>query len=154
MCIRWISTEKSKKWCEATKGLSGMTIEKICGSVEGVSPIDRWEATLKEQSAKDVDGAKYTHCFTVLLRGVWARHAEDYTLGKEERVGQGVIELVAIVALDGLNRGAKLCAHISKNVRKSGKSVRLKAKRKCPNIVRTIIKNNKIIFITGHTCNG
>jgi hypothetical protein len=50
-----------------------MTIEKICGSVEGVSPIDRWKATLKEQSAKNVvDGAKDALCFTILLRGVGA----------------------------------------------------------------------------------
>ena len=64
-----------------------------------------------------------------------------------------MIELAAIVALDGLDRGAKLCAHISKKVKKSGKSVRLKAKRKCPNIMSTIVKNNKIIFVTGHTNN-
>ena len=66
-----------------------MTIEKICGSVEGVNPIDRWKATLKEQSAKNVvDGAKDALCFTVLLRGVGARHMEDCTLGEEERVGR------------------------------------------------------------------
>ena len=107
-----------------------MMIKKICGSVEGVSPIDRWKATLKEQSAKNVvDGAKGALCFTILLRGVGARHAEDCTLSEEERAGRGVIELTAIVALDGLDRGAKRCAHISKKVRKSGKSVRLKAKR-------------------------
>ena len=70
-----------------------MTTEKVCGSVESVSPIDRWKATLKEQSAKNVvDGAKGALCFTVLLRGVGARHTEDYTLGEEEHVGQGVIE--------------------------------------------------------------
>ena len=132
-----------------------MTIEKVCGSVQSVSPIDRWKATLKEQSAMNVvDGAKGVLCFTVLLRGVGARHAEDCTLGEEECAGRGVIELAAIVALDGLNRGAKLCAHISKKVRKSGKSVGLKVKRKGPNIVTTIIKNNEIIFVTRHTSNG
>ena len=41
-----------------------MTIEKICGNVEGVGPIDRWKATFKEQSAKNVvDGAKGVLCF-------------------------------------------------------------------------------------------
>ena len=87
--IRWMSTEKTKERCEATYGISGMTIEKICGSVEGVRLIDRWKATLKEQSAKNVvDGAKDALCFTVLLRGVGARHTEDCTLGEEERVGR------------------------------------------------------------------
>ena len=66
-----------------------MTTEKLCGSVESVSPIDRWKATLKEQSAKNVvDGAKGAVCFTILLRGVGARHTEDCTLGEEERVGR------------------------------------------------------------------
>jgi hypothetical protein len=65
-----------------------MTIEKIRGSVEGVSPIDRWKATLKEQSAKNVvDGAKGMLCFTVLLRGVGTQHAKDCTLGEEEHAG-------------------------------------------------------------------
>ena len=59
---------------------------------------------------------------------------------KKECAGSVIVELTAIVALDGLDRGAKRCAHISKKVRKSGKSVRLKAKRKGPNIVRAIIK--------------
>jgi hypothetical protein len=95
-----------------------MTIEKICGSVEGVSLIDRWKATLKEQSAKNVvDGAKDVLCFTILLIGVGARHAEDYTMGEEERAGRGVIELTAIVALNNLDRRTKMCVHTSKKAR-------------------------------------
>ena len=90
-----------------------MTIEKVCGSVQSVSPIDRWKATLKEQSAMNVvDGAKGVLCFTVLLRGVGARHAEDCTLGEEECAGRGMIKFTAVIALNCLDSGVKLCARI------------------------------------------
>ena len=46
-------------------------------------------------------------------------------MSKEERVGVGVIELMAIVALDCLNGGAGLSGHISKEISKSGIHVRL-----------------------------
>ena len=60
---------------------------------------------------------------------------------------------MAVVTLDGLDRSAKLRAHIGKKVRKHGKSLRFKAKRKCPSIVGAIINNNKIIFLTWHASN-
>ena len=94
-----------------------MTIEKVCGSVQSVSPIDRWKATLKEQSAMNVvDGAKGVLCFTVLLRGVGARHAECNTVREEERAGHGIIEFTAVVALDALDGGAKLRANVSEKI--------------------------------------
>ena len=46
-------------------------------------------------------------------------------MSKEEHVGVGVIELMAIVALDCLNGGAELSGHISKEICKSGICVRL-----------------------------
>jgi len=46
-------------------------------------------------------------------------------MSKEERAGVGVIELMAIVALDCLNGGAELSGHISKEISKSGIHVRL-----------------------------
>ena len=66
-------------------------------------------------------------------------------------MGRGVIELTAIVALDGLDRSAKLRAHIGKKVREGGKSIGFRTKRKCPSIVGAIIDNNEIIFVTRHT---
>jgi hypothetical protein len=35
-------------------------------------------------------------------------------VGEEERVGLGIVEFTAIVALDALDGGAKLCVNISK----------------------------------------
>jgi hypothetical protein len=91
---------------------------------------------LKEQRAYNIiDCAKSTLGFTVLLRGVWAGHAENGTVGEEERASQGVVKLMAIVALDGLDRGAKLRAHMSKKVRNGGESIGFKTTRKCPSIM-------------------
>ena len=47
-------------------------------------------------------------------------------------MGAGVIELPTVVTLDNLHDGAKLGAHISKEISQSGKRVRLKAKGKRP----------------------
>ena len=74
-------------------------------------------------------------------------------MGEEERAGRRVIKLTTVVALDGLHGSAKLCTHVGKKVRNSGKGVGFKAKRKCPSIMRKIINNYEIIFVTGHTNN-
>ena len=38
-------------------------------------------------------------------------------MGEEEGAGARVVKLTAIVALDGLDGGAKLCGNISKEIR-------------------------------------
>jgi hypothetical protein len=60
-------------------------------------------------------------------------------MGKEERAGRGVIKLAAIVALDGLYGGAKLCAYIGEKMGQRLKRLRLETERKCPGIVSAII---------------
>jgi hypothetical protein len=58
-----------------------MMVKEIGGSMEGVSPIDRWKASLKKKRAHNIiNSVKHALGFTVLLRGVWARHAKDGTL--------------------------------------------------------------------------
>ena len=47
-------------------------------------------------------------------------------MSKEELAGVGVIELMAIVALDCLNGGAELSGHISKEISKNRICVGLK----------------------------
>lgn len=146
---------ESKEWCKAAEGRGWVTILEIGGSVKGVSPIDRGKAALKEQRAHNIiDGTKGALGFIVLLGSVWARHAKDGTVGEKERAGRRVVELTAIVSLDGLHGGAKLRAHIGKKIRNSGKIVRFKAKWKYPSIMRTIINNDEIIFVTEHADNG
>jgi hypothetical protein len=54
---------------------------------------------------------------------------------EEELADRGIIKFTAVVALDALDGGAKLRAYVGKEINKSGKSVRFKAKRKSPNVV-------------------
>ena len=113
-----------------------MPVEEIGGGMKRLNPIDGWQAALKKQGAHNIiNGAKSALGFTVLLRGVGARHAKNGTVREEERAGRGVVELTAIVALDSLHGSAKLRAHMGKKVSNSGKSIRFKPKRKCPSII-------------------
>ena len=48
-------------------------------------------------------------------------------MSEEECAGRGVIKLAAIVALNCLDGGAKLRAHMRKKVRDDAESVRLEA---------------------------
>jgi len=122
--------------------------------MEGVSPIDRRNAGLKQKRAHNVvNGAKSAFGFAILLGSVGARHAKDGTMGEEERAGRRVIKLTTVVALDGLHMSVKLGTHVGKKIRNGGKSVGFKAKRKCPSIMRKIINNYEIIFVTGHANN-
>jgi hypothetical protein len=101
-----------------------------------------------------ISGTNNAFSFTVLGRSVGARHAKMNPMSKEERDGIGVIELAVVVTLDCLNGGAELSGHISKEISKGGVRVRLKVQRKCPQIVRAIIENDQIIFITRNTNDG
>ena len=80
-----------------------------------------------EQKRADniISGTNYALSFTVLGRDVGARHPEMSAMGEEERAGAGVIKLAAIVALNCLYGGAILGGHMSKEVSKSGKRVKL-----------------------------
>ena len=91
----------------------GVMIEKIGGSVKRISPIDQRKTSLKQNGAHNIiKCAKSMLGVTILLRGVRAPYTKDYTVDKEEREGRGVIELVTVVTLNCLDRGAELCAHI------------------------------------------
>ena len=72
-------------------------------------------------------------------------------IDKEEDTGAGVVKFTAIVALDTLHRDAKLGADIGEKIRQGRKSVRLLAQGESPNIMREIIKNNKVIRMTRNT---
>ena len=63
----------------------------------------------------------------ILLRGVWTRHPKDDTVGEEERAGRGMIEFTAIVALNCLDGGVELRAHIREKMGEYGESVGFEA---------------------------
>jgi hypothetical protein len=131
-----------------------VTIEKICGGMKRVSPISRRKTGLEQKRPHDVvHGAKSAFGTSVLLGGIWARHPKDDPVSEEERAGRGVVKLAAVVALNCLDGGGKLRAHIGEKVREDAKSIRFKAQRKSPGVVSAIIKNDQIIFISRHTDN-
>jgi hypothetical protein len=65
----------------------------------------------------------------------------------------GVIELFTIICLESMYRTTKLGGHVCVKGGKGGGDVGLLAKGKCPNKVRIVIKNNKIIKKTRITSN-
>ena len=91
--------------------------------------------------------------FTVLGRSVGARHAEMDAMSEEKHAHAEVVELAAVVALDGLDNDAELSTNMSEEVLQSGESVRLLAQRKCPQIMRAVIENKKIVFVSRNTRN-
>jgi hypothetical protein len=48
-------------------------------------------------------------------------------VSEEERAGQGMVEFTAIVALNCLDGGVELCAHIREEISESSKSVGFEA---------------------------
>jgi hypothetical protein len=57
------------------------------------------------------------------------------TMGKKESAGAGVIKLVAIVALDSLDGGAKLSVHKGEKMSEGRKSVEFKPQGEHPQIM-------------------
>jgi hypothetical protein len=99
-------------------------IKKISSGVECFNPIGRRKASLKQQRLRDiVKSLKDAFDFTVLLRGVRARHAKGDTMSEEERAGLGVIKLTPVVSLDTLDGAAKLGGNKREKVSMSGKRV-------------------------------
>jgi len=73
-------------------------------------------------------------------RSVGARHAEMDATSEEKRAHAEVVELAAVVALDGLDDAAELSTDMGE-VLQSGESVRLLAQRKSPQIMRAVIED-------------
>jgi len=68
-------------------------------------------------------------------------------LSEEEGPRAGVVELVPVVTLNSLDRGAKLSGGIGEEVRERAVSIRLEAQRESSQIMSAIIKYDQIIFI-------
>jgi hypothetical protein len=64
-----------------------------------------------------------------------------------------VEKLGAIICLERANDGAKLCAHVCKEICESVRHTRLVAKWERPIIVRIVIDNNNVISKTISTNN-
>lgn len=78
----------------------------------------------KKRADHIVGGTNNELCFTLLGKGVGARHTKVDAMGEEECARVGVVKLTAVVTLNGLNGGAELSTCISKKREQSWKGVR------------------------------
>lgn len=65
-----------------------------------------------------------------------------------------VVELAAIVGLKGENTVRKLCLDVGIEENEEAMNFGLATNGKSPHIMSKIIKNNKIVLITGYTQDG
>jgi hypothetical protein len=109
-------------------------IEEMCGHVKGLCPVAGRERRLEEKAADHVGGGGANDAFgsTVLGRGVGARETQLDAMGEEEGTRCVVVELAAIITLEGTDRAAKLGGDPSEEVGEGGKCVRLQPKWKSP----------------------
>jgi hypothetical protein len=97
------------------KGFGGEPVDEVCGGVKCLDPVDRRKARLKQERTQNViNGTNRPFSLAILLGCIRTRHVKGDTVGEKERVGQGIIKLAAVVALNVLDGGAKLCVNIGK----------------------------------------
>jgi hypothetical protein len=132
--------------------LRGKTIEKVCGGVQGLCPVAGRERRLEEKAADHIGGGA-DHAFgtTVLCRGVRARETQLGAMSEKERARGVVVELAAVVTLQGTNRAVKLGGDPGEEVCEGGERVGLQPKRESPKKVGKVIQNHQIVFITRNT---
>jgi hypothetical protein len=72
-------------------------------------------------------------------------------MSEKERAGGVIVELAAIVTLQGTDQAVKLGGDPSEEVCEGGECVVLQSKRKSPKEMENIIQNYQIVFITRKT---
>lgn len=96
----------------------------MSGHAEGGGPKGGRYARMKEKGANDIVSCpNNAFGFTILGRGVRARHAKENTVRCKEIARGEVIEFAAIITLDPLNRDAKLGVNVGKEIRQGGEGV-------------------------------
>jgi hypothetical protein len=72
-------------------------------------------------------------------------------MSEKERAGGVIIELAAVVTLQGTDRAVKLGGDPGEEVCEGSERVELQSKRESPKKMRKIIQNHQIVFITRNT---
>ena len=97
------------------QSLGGEAIDEVCGCGKSISPIGGGHGRLEQQGASYIIcGAKHVLGFTVLLRGILARHVERNPFGKKESTRRRVVKFTTIVTLNRFDGATKLSVHIGK----------------------------------------
>lgn len=69
-------------------------------------------------------------------------------LAEKKGTSTGVVKLAPVVTLDGLHSGAELGRGVGNEGCERAKSVKFNTKRKNPQVMSAIIKNDQIIFVS------
>jgi hypothetical protein len=109
----------------------------------GPLPVAGRERRLEEKAADHIGGGA-NHAFgsAVLGRGVRAQETQLDAMSEKKRAGGVIVELAAIVTLQGTDRAVKLGGDPGEEVCEGGECVGLQSKRKSPK------KMGKVIQIT------
>jgi hypothetical protein len=136
--------------CRVAHRLRGKTVEEMCGDMKGLCPVGDRERRLKEKAADHVGGgANHALGPTVLSRGVGTRETQLDAVSEEERAGGIVVELAAIVALQGTDRAPELGGYPGEKVSEGGKRVGLQPKGESPKEMGVVIQNDQVVFVAG-----
>jgi hypothetical protein len=89
--------------------LGGKMIEKAGGGVQGLCPVAGRERRLEEKAADHIGGGA-NHAFgpAVLGKGVRAQETQLDAMSEKERAGAVIVELAAVVTLQGTDQAVKL----------------------------------------------
>jgi hypothetical protein len=141
---------QGKVRCRMAHRLRGKTVEEMGCSMKGLCPVGGRERRLKEKAADHVGGgANHALGPAVLSRGVGTRETQLDAVSEEERTGGVVVELAAIVALQGTDRAPKLGGYPGEEVSEGGKRVRLQPKGESPKEMRVVVQNDQVVFVAG-----
>jgi hypothetical protein len=120
--------------------------------MKGLGPVGGRERRLKEKAADHVGGgANHALGPAVLSRGVGTRETQLDAVSEEERAGGVVVELAAIVALQGTDRAPELGGNPGEEVSKGGERIGLQPKGESPKEMGVVIQNNQVVFVAGET---
>jgi hypothetical protein len=95
-----------------------------------------------------VQGTQCAFRFAVSSRCIWAREAEGNAITLEELAESKIIELSAIVSPKGENWQMKLTMNIRPEGQKSRNHIRLVHQGKRPDIMRIVIYDHQIVFVS------
>jgi hypothetical protein len=85
---------------------------------------------------------------TVLGRGVGAQETQLDVVGEEEGARGVVVELAAIITLEGTDRATELGGDPGKKVGEGGERVGLQLKWDSPKKMREVVQNDQVVFVT------
>ena len=96
-------------WCIVPAGAARADVNKKGGGGEGIWPEARGHIRMEQECTNTiVESAKDAFSAAILLGGVWTREEEDGVVGGKEGADGDVVELLAIIGLEGMYGATEL----------------------------------------------